>query len=421
MEAIVNIFHLCMEVETEPIESVSVDGSGHWTVKDNQHRKCTDLLCLTLFIATLITMTVLGGINIHDGQPELLLSGVNDQGLICGYDSAVINEPYFYSVRTDGIGVCVSSCPDDSALLTSTNPSDYYCLHDIVAAGLQTSDYISNSCFLDGFFAITSDCGCMIRAATVTSPLNRCRFTQTVVANQFVTQQLTGFLWTIASDIYTSRYFILAYGVITSVVLSLLYFWVQQSEYFEESFLFVNIAGLFGLFGCLCYFAYSTFHVADILFLQVVAVIVTGLAFILLLVIVSQVFNIQRSAKIISLSFKFMDTMMPAVFIIPVIKVLSLAAFFICWVFYVGYTASRCTFTTVTVVSNTPSYTYQMVQLGTGNGVQLCFLFFCFLWVTEFISAVGKLSLSTTVSLWYVLVLSKVHVYLYYFIFYTCS
>lgn len=313
----------------EEVENHDKEESETRIVNVSDKRHYTDTGFLILFVATLITMIVLGSYNIHNSQPEILLSGVNDQGQICGFDAAVKSKPYFYSVLTSGIGVCTSSCPAESMQLASTNPNDYYCLHDIVYAGLNTSNYISDNCFTYGQFDISKNCGCMLQLATTTSPLNRCRFSDTPIANQFTTQEFTGPFWTIASDIYKARLIVLAYGVGAPVILSLMYFWIQQSTYFEESFLFFNLSGLIGLFGCLCYFTYTTYQLDDVLLLRVTSTIIVTLLFIILIVIVTQYSNIYKASKIISRSFEFMDTMMPYIFFVPMIKFVSLTAFFV--------------------------------------------------------------------------------------------
>lgn len=284
----------------------------------DERRKRTDSPCFLLLIAAWILMTYLGVTNIRHGDPHLLLSGVNDQGQVCGHDNPVKSLPYFYTVLNNGVGVCVSSCPADSVTdLSSTNPADYYCLYDIVSAGLQTSEYISSTCFVDGLFDFSSGCGCMIQSATVTSPLKRCRFTETLVADQFKTQQLTGMLWTFVGDIYSSSWVVFGYGIVASILISLAYFRVQQHQCIDEAFLYFNIVGLFGLFGCFCYFAYSTFHSANVVLIKVLAFVIAGLTLIVLLLIVTQISKIHMSTKIISQSFRCMDEMMPAIFQVP--------------------------------------------------------------------------------------------------------
>lgn len=307
-----------------------IEGEYKLRVRPDKNRTATDVIYLLLLITAWVTMTVIGGLNISRGDPHLILSGVNDQGQVCGYDDPVKLQPYFYSVLTNGIGVCVSSCPTESVIdLSSTDPADYYCLYDIVAQGYQTSDYISSSCFAQGYFDVTSDCGCMIKSATVTSPLKRCRFTETVVSSQFQTQKLTGMLWTFVSDIYTAWPIIFFYGMGASILLSLAYFWVQQYLWVEEMFLFINILGLCGLFGCLCYFSYSTFLSGDVMLVKVLSVIIAGFAFVVLMFIASEFSKIQVSARILSQSFKFMDEMMPAIFEVPLCKLLGLSLFLV--------------------------------------------------------------------------------------------
>ena len=101
-------------------------------VKDGliQERSCTDVLCFVLIIVMWICMTSVGSVAISNGDPYRLISPINDQGDVCGYTGGQENNPYFYMVMTNSMGVCTDSCPIVSAPLSSAADVHHQQLHD---------------------------------------------------------------------------------------------------------------------------------------------------------------------------------------------------------------------------------------------------------------------------------------------------
>ena len=56
---------------------------------------------------------------------------VANVGQTCGVTDAVADKPYFYTVITAGVGVCVANCPAETASFTSIESEDYFCLESV--------------------------------------------------------------------------------------------------------------------------------------------------------------------------------------------------------------------------------------------------------------------------------------------------
>lgn len=155
-------------------------------------RWTTDPLFFLAIVGLWVAMSIVGGIACQEGNPALLTSPINDQGLICGVTESVKSEPYFYSVLTNGVGICTTGCPKNNSAYTSTNPNDYYCLDYINSQFPSTSSlstYIQDFCFSNGQFLIKSNCGCMLMLDTQ-SQFHRCNFVDESVSKQFATQEV---------------------------------------------------------------------------------------------------------------------------------------------------------------------------------------------------------------------------------------
>ena len=314
------------EFEATQSESFRINSAERVLLYDK--RRITDVTFLLLLSGFWIVMTAIGIYSIKNGNPYLLISPVNDQGQVCGHSNAVRSQPYFYSVLTSGIGVCVSSCPTNSSVpFTSTNPDDYYCLNSIIYQGLQTSDYITAACFTAGQFDATKNCGCMIEAAT-TDSLGRCRFSDSAIANQFSTQAIAGLLTTVVSDLITASTVVLGYGIGLAFVLSAIYFSLLRYRVVDTIFVWSSVLGLMGLCGWLIYFAYTAYALEEMLAVKIVTVILAVLVLVLFVVMFVNRHHVMMAIEIISISSECMDSI-PALFLVPLFKTIALVAFIV--------------------------------------------------------------------------------------------
>ena len=211
--SLVHLYQFADDDEKEPLSHKhSVHGSFEGCVKN---RRTTDVIFLIGIIAMWVAMTIIGVSNIHTGNPYRLIAPINDQGQVCGFDSAVKSEKYFYTVLDNGAGVCADSCPSTNSSFTSTDVNDYYCLHSIMASFGVTdatlSLYISNNCFAHGEYDFTTYCGCALKL-TSTSIFHRCTIDNADYRDLFKTQAAKGYLTSFVADILQARGLIFGLG-----------------------------------------------------------------------------------------------------------------------------------------------------------------------------------------------------------------
>lgn len=96
------------------------------------NRKCTDVLCLIVFIAFVGGMFGAGIYGFLYGNPSKMFASIDGDGNFCGVDEGYENYPYlyFYDLSQSDIwsyGVCVSSCPTNTSTIdchTTTEVTD---------------------------------------------------------------------------------------------------------------------------------------------------------------------------------------------------------------------------------------------------------------------------------------------------------
>lgn len=314
-----------------------------------EQRHTTDPLCFLMIVALWVVMTIVGGIAIKGGDPNLLLSPFDYQGNICGITSGYTNVPYFYSVLTYGAGVCTSKCPTANPPANSINPNDYICLNTIAQYGTTggtnaaLGEFIESACFTapqaeGGVFNIESNCGCMLIYPT-SNEFYRCRFTNTTVANAFATQKLQGYLTSFVADVYDSAGIVFGYGGGAAVLLSLIYIAILRFQCIASTLVWGLGGGIVVMFALLTWTAYATalqwehanpqVHTNnDIYALRVASVVFITLATIWFLLMVCNAKNIQISIKIMALSSECIEDM-PCIFLIPMLKVVGILLFMV--------------------------------------------------------------------------------------------
>ena len=82
------------------------------------NRRCTDLICLAIFIIFSAGMGFVSYHGFENGDPRLLISPLDADGKFCGYSPGYEDYPYlYYAVEDDTIigwfryAICVSECP----------------------------------------------------------------------------------------------------------------------------------------------------------------------------------------------------------------------------------------------------------------------------------------------------------------------
>lgn len=77
-------------------------------IEGGAERRCTDVLFMIILVIAWLAMTYLGVDAMRNGDPDVLVNGIDYAGRICGVDDAVKDKSkvsYSQKVRFDGSGV----------------------------------------------------------------------------------------------------------------------------------------------------------------------------------------------------------------------------------------------------------------------------------------------------------------------------
>lgn len=378
-----------------------------------EKRSCTDVICLLMIICLWIAMTCVGSLAIEHGDPYRLISPIDDVGDICGYTGAAKDEPYFYTVMTSSVGVCTPSCPIADAPLSSTQPSNYYCLsyiHTLTGnsnSALKT--YIANNCMTNGEYDLTLDCGCNIIRET-TDVFHRCVFTDPVIRDAYIPLK-DAFMVSFMSDIFTARSVIFGFGVMFSLCMCFLWTHLLHYKYFGMILCWGSITGVLVMMSVLAYVANTTAdewegqdpaeHTSrEIDALRGFSSVMVGLSVIFACLMVFLRKQINLSIKVIALAAGVIEDM-PLIVFTPLIQLSGFILFLMPWFAYCIYIASDGHYETAPVSSlpGAPSAT-QFVPAESVGG-RLWFMLFCFLWTMNFCTMIGTLVLALCTAMWY--------------------
>lgn len=309
-----------------------------------QDRNTVDILFIPVILILWAVMTLVGALAIKAGNPVRLNAPVNDQGTsaccycivstnlfylfvviyisyqghVCGHSTSVMSTPYLYSVvPSNGVGVCVSSCPTASASMTSTSPSDYICLSSVMSSinpttafptwtptiaivksiapifvpsfspSLQPtpsslrlsspplssaistavtpdatqsslSSYIASFCLVNGVYSVSSKCGCVPSLASAAA-YNRCVFTSSSVAAEFPSQSvITDTFQNFISEMNLTAGVIFGFGVAGALVASYIWLVVVRIQILASLLIAFSIVFVQVLFGVMCSLCFRT-------------------------------------------------------------------------------------------------------------------------------------------------------------------
>lgn len=378
-----------------------------------EKRRTTDILFLLLIIAMWVVMTVFGVDSVQNGDPWRLIRPVNDEGQICGQTEEVQDLTRFYTVLTNGIGVCVDSCQTFNSSLTSTDPDDYYCLNSIyenVGTGATLEAYISTTCFSNGEFDIDSNCGCQMKFTTE-DVLLRCTFTESSIRNEFDSQRVKNYLINFVGDVYDVKGLIFGYGSGAAVVLGFIWITVLRFQIFSMIFTWTSVILVEAAFIVMMYLAwvtaedwdddeYETHTTSEIVGLRVFATLMLILSVIWFLFICINCKNIQLAIRCLGLTAEAVESM-PLIIFTPVMQVTALVIFGVPWAIYMFHTASLGSLETTSYELNGITINYVTYSVDQEIAGRLFYLFFCFLWTGEWILAVGSIIISIAIATWY--------------------
>jgi len=202
--------HLPMQVE-------EFDGpSGH------EDRHCTDIFFAMLMLCMWFGMTVIGINSIREGNPFVLINGIDDQGRVCGVDSAVEDLPVYYPINTQGLGVCVEKCPKETQS-SLTDFTKYICTDDIS----DPSSYAGSggTCDITGSLIGSCKCNLQIQSRNI---LNYCVFTDETFTSVFANDEGDdkGYFEKLFADILEAKGYIFGFGL--GVALAIAFFYAEM-------------------------------------------------------------------------------------------------------------------------------------------------------------------------------------------------
>ena len=400
-----------------------------WESIREKKRGCTDCLCLLFLLLSWAATTVVGLIalgvivdpRLPGGNPALLTHALDYNGRICGYGDGVTGKPFGYYLL-DKTAICVSSCP------TASNYTSFVCKDDYQAAASANA--------MVGFgLVLTRDCMYAVKTKPI---LNRC--IPDVVAQAAATAAKSaaaskgadlssagaypgspgdangassGWFNTFLADVYSMRALIFSFGLGFSTVVAFGYTYFLRLPgllFMLIWTLLLSILGCLVAGGLLLFFlaqGWKTDHVHTALDAQIaeyasfVIFGLSGLYLCLLLVIRSR---IMLAIGVVKEAAKALATM-PILILMPILQVIGMAIFLVPWIIYVLYLASSGSvvnmvgsYTRAGIVYN---YNYRQFVYAENTKYAFLYMLFSWFWTSEFIIAIGQLTIALSVVSWY--------------------
>ena len=373
-----------------------------------KRRKTTDVLFLILIGLMWAAMTYVGYTGLRSGDPYRVLGPIDYQGNVCGYEASQSSNPFLYTVTTSGLGVCVSSCPNLDASLSSTSPSDYVCFDQVPPTSSSFASYIKANCFYGGLFAINAtSCLCNIKRAT-TNILRRCIFDDATVRSYYINQNVPSYFTSFITDVYTAKIVIFGFGFGVTIVLSYLYSHLLAIKGLGSFLAWSGLIGTCLAMGAFAYYAEETsitwsnenpqVHSSEeTLALKLFGYILAGIAGLFFCMVIFLRRQINLSVKVLTLTSTCINDM-KAIVLTPLINVIAFGIFLAPCFIYFLYVASDGNFETVYIGGVAVGKTYHFAS---GVIERLWFLFFCLLWTLSWITSMSAIAISIACAKWY--------------------
>jgi choline transporter-like protein 2/4/5 len=387
-------------------------------------RFSTDVLFGIILIGCWVVMTLIGMDAMKNGDPYRLIGPSNSDGKICGYDTGLEDVPYLYTVTETGGGVCVNECPS-AAIGTSSDPSNYICLEGISDVVYPiTSTYISTSCFQNGAYDPTltlSTCSCNLILPTK-ELLRRCYFDDSETRSLYVNQATPSYLTEFFADFMEIWDQILIFGFAVSLFLS---FFFSHFLKYEKLTLFLTWFSVLSIFVLSVGFSFVAYTTAEkweklegtddisahtqedreLLQYASYAGFIFSFLFACSMIYLRKAINL--AIKAMSLASMCIEKM-PLIVFTPIGQCCAFLCFLLPTAYYASFLVSQGTFEKTffenpitgdsTGVVSGLSFTFD-----TSAYVEekMWFLFFCFLWTTNFIISIGFLIIALSTAQWF--------------------
>jgi hypothetical protein len=378
-----------------------------------------------LLLASWLAMTIVGfaaiGIieykYVKKGDPIRLLHPFDYAGQVCGYDSEVKSKPLGYYMSTGAL-VCVSECPK------TTDMDTFYCYDDAqsVLDPLYTSNY---ALYTTTAWNYVTDGKCMY-AVESTNVAYRCVMSEAQEVVELAVQSATnnnvplsyssaenagGWFTRYIGDILTLKDYVFGFGLGVSVGISFLYLYFLRLPGLLFAVIWscvLSIEGVFVVATILLHDLYRSWEDGgvkpsnEILVIKVFFWICLGISALYFCLVLVLRKRIMLAIGIIKEAGRALATM-PSVIFLPVLQSAGMVAFIVPWFIYMLYLGSSGTIVNVTVYNDysQTSVTYRKFEYDEYTKYAMIYMLFCWFWTSQFIIALGQLSLAMCIVCWY--------------------
>jgi len=392
---------------------------GWEDIKDKK-RGCTDILLLLMLIASWVAMTGVGLVatgfvkdkNLPEGNPRRLINSIDYDGRICGYDEEVKDKPVGYYMLNKSI-VCVKECP------TTNDVGTYYCQDNVIGsyenvAGNKCMYHVASTNMLN---RCISSADVNLLATTAQAAASGCSGSGGSCPKLSAYDSDTSDDWfsQTLGDLYDNSAVVFGVGLGVANIVAFLYLYILR----VPGVLFMAIWGIlltillallvggFLLMTKADSWKNDGLHTeGDVTLMKVASYVTLGVGglFGCLLLVMRK--RIQLALNILKEAARALAAM-PLLIAMPVIQAICLCIFLLPWLVYCLYLASSGEMQVLTGSYLNPSdgsqidYTYKDFTYTTNTKYAFLYMLFCWFWTSQFIVALGQLSIALALVSWY--------------------
>eukprot|EP00596_Hydrurales_sp_CCMP1899_P007026 CAMPEP_0119035114 /NCGR_PEP_ID=MMETSP1177-20130426/2080_1 /TAXON_ID=2985 /ORGANISM="Ochromonas sp, Strain CCMP1899" /LENGTH=377 /DNA_ID=CAMNT_0006993035 /DNA_START=379 /DNA_END=1509 /DNA_ORIENTATION=+ len=360
-------------------------------------------------IIGLIVTGVISSPTLQKGNPYRLLNAIDYQGRICGYDGNLTSTPFGYYLP-DKTAVCVNACP------TVANYKKFICDYNLQA------EVDKDTTGSRGVFYLTqSSCMYEIKSKVV---LNRCAPDMNLALAAAEYQESSNsssstqyddassdasWVGLFLADVLNLRVIIGTLGLGLATILSFLYLYFLRIPGLLFIIIWTIMLAIQALFivGSILLYNLSIEWRADgkldyeILTMEILSYIGFAASFLWFCLMFILRKRIQLAIGIIKEAAKSIAKM-PILILLPILQVLAMVVFLIPWFIYVIYLASSGDTINVDATTSTgEAYTYRKFVYTENTKYAFIYMLFCWFWTSEFILAIGQLTVALAVVAFY--------------------
>ena len=248
--------HVCFSTSLEKHDAhLPLVSNGFEGTKDVDEREHTDILFGLLILLCWLAMTIIGVTAIQEGDPNILINGIDYKGRVCGVTDSVANKPVYYPINTFGLGVCLESCPHSTQNITDY--TKYICTDDVSDA----QAYAGSGGTCDITSTLLGECKCNIQIESK-NILNHCIFQDTDFSSIFSDDEglTSGIFERLFGDVLAGKDYIFGFGIGVALLIAFAYAQLLKRSCFAHLVVWGSIV-IVGF--CLVYVAYSVLIIAD--------------------------------------------------------------------------------------------------------------------------------------------------------------